>query len=195
MMRVAPDEYLQLPLRAHELLRDVPLYDVSVIDLPGGGEERTLADIRALDKAAAPSRVSRILYGARRMIGRVFGWDRDMKLEESYLPRLTERDRRESIVAPGTRNGAFVILYEFARESVAETRNATVHGFICTALQPTSAGYRFYLAVYVQPVSWITRPYLIAIEPFRRILYPAMLNRIRNAWTQSEPRTKSGAPP
>jgi hypothetical protein len=36
--------------------------------------------------------------------------------------------------------------------------------------------------VYVVPVSWITRPYLIAIEPFRRILYPAMLGRIRRAW-------------
>jgi hypothetical protein len=36
--------------------------------------------------------------------------------------------------------------------------------------------------VYVIPVSWLTRPYLIAIEPFRRILYPAMLRRIRRAW-------------
>ncbi|MGZ4808651.1 MAG: DUF2867 domain-containing protein, partial [Thermoanaerobaculia bacterium] len=80
------------------------------------------------------------------------------------------------------RNGAFVILYELAGENVAETRNATVHGFICTALQRTSTGYRFYLAVYVLPVSWLTRPYLIAIEPFRKILYPAMLDRIRRAW-------------
>jgi hypothetical protein len=40
-----------------------------------------------------------------------------------------------------------------------------------------------YWAVYVLPVSWFTRPYLIAIEPFRRfIVYPAMLRRIRRAW-------------
>lgn len=181
-MRVAPDAYLRLPLRAHELLRDVPLYDVSIIDLPGGGEGRTIADIRALDRAAPPSRVSSILYGTRRLMGRLFRWDREMKLEETYLSRLTDRDRLESVVAPGTRNGAFVILYESAVESIAETRNATVHGFISTALQPTSTGYRFYLAVYVRPVSWITRPYLIAIEPFRRILYPAMLKRIATAW-------------
>ncbi|MGZ7038015.1 MAG: DUF2867 domain-containing protein [Thermoanaerobaculia bacterium] len=171
-----------MPLRAHELLRDVPLYDVSIVDLPGGGEGRTIADINALDKVAAPSRVSSTLYGARRLIGRLFGWDREMKLEDSYLSRLTERDLRESMIAPGTRNGAFVILYELAGENVAETRNATVHGFICTALQRTSTGYRFYLAVYVLPVSWLTRPYLIAIEPFRKILYPAMLDRIRRAW-------------
>ena len=105
-----------------------------------------------------------------------------MTLEESYLSHLTERDRRQSIIAPGTRDGAFVILYTFEREAVTETRNATVHGFICTALERTSAGYRFYYAVYVQPVSWLTRPYLVAIEPLRRILYPAMLHRIRHAW-------------
>jgi hypothetical protein len=39
------------------------------------------------------------------------------------------------------------------------------------------------LQVYVLPVSWLTRPYLIVIEPFRRyILYPAMLRPIRRAW-------------
>lgn len=32
-MRVPPAEYLRLNLRAHDLLRDVPLYDVSVVDL------------------------------------------------------------------------------------------------------------------------------------------------------------------
>src|SRR4029077_8428247 len=37
------------PLRGHELLRDVPLYDVSSVDLPGGGSGRTVADIRALE--------------------------------------------------------------------------------------------------------------------------------------------------
>ena len=63
-----------------------------------------------------------------------------------------------------------------------ETRNATVHGFVCTALARTASGYRLYWGVYVIPVSWLTRPYLIAIEPFRRILYPAMLRRIRRAW-------------
>jgi hypothetical protein len=74
------------------------------------------------------------------------------------------------------------LLYQFPRESLRETRNATVHGFICTALDGTATGYRLYWAIYVRPVSWLTRPYLIAIEPFRRILYPAMLRRIRQAW-------------
>jgi len=182
-MRVPPAEYLDLELRAHDLLCDVPLYDVSVVDLPGGGAGRSIADIRALDSSVPPSRVAIVLYAVRRFLGGVFGWDqRGMRAEESLLPCLSECDRRDSEVTPGTSDGPFLLLYQFPSESLRETLNATVHGFICTALVRTATGYRLYWGIYVQPVSWLTRPYLIAIEPFRRILYPAMLRRIRRAW-------------
>jgi hypothetical protein len=93
------------------------------------------------------------------------------------------RDRRDSEITPGTPAGPFLLLYEFPDEARSDTRNATVHACICTALARTATGYRLYWGVYVLPVSWLTRPYLIAIEPFRRfILYPAMLRRIRRAW-------------
>ena len=187
-MRVSPAEYLSLRLRVHELLHDTPLYDVSVVDLPDGGSGRTVADIRALDESAAPSRIAKLLYGVRRLLGRVFGWDRaQMRPEDSFLPRLTERDRRDSEIAPGTPVGAFVLLYQFPDELLTETRNATVHGWVCTALACRGTGYRLYLGVYVLPVSWLTRPYLVFIEPFRRILYPAMLRRIRRAWLTAYP--------
>jgi hypothetical protein len=182
-MRVSPAEYLSLPLRAHELLHDVPLYDVSIVDLPGGGTGRSVADIRALDSATAPSFIAKVLYGLRHLLGRMFGWDRtQIRPEESLLPHLSECDRRDSEVAPGTADGSFLLLYQFANESLRETLNATVHGYVCTALIQTGTGYRMYLAVYVLPVSWLTRPYLIVIEPLRRILYPAMLHRIQRAW-------------
>jgi hypothetical protein len=184
VMRASPAEYLSLKLRAHELLRDVPLYDVSVVDLPGGGAGRSVADIRALDSSAAPSPVASLLFGVRRFLGRAFGWDRvPMRPQESLLSRVSERDRRESEVTPGTRVGPFLFLYQFPGEALAETRNATVHGFVCTALARTATGYRLYWGVYVIPVSWLTRPYLMVIEPFRRfILYPALLGRIRRGW-------------
>ena len=183
-MRAAPGEYLNLRLRAHELLHDVPLYDVSVVDLPGGGAGRSVADIRALESAAAPSRIANALYGVRHVLGRLFDWDRvPMRPEESLLSRLSERDRGDSEITPGTRDGPFLLLYQFPSEALSETRNATVHGYVCTALARTATGYRLYWGVYVRPVSRLTRPYLIAIEPFRRfILYPAMLRRIRRAW-------------
>ena len=182
-MWASPDEYLRLNLRAHDLLRDIPLYDVSIVDLPGGGVGRRVADIGALESAAAPSRVANAIYGLRHVLGRVFGWDRvQIRPEDSLLSRLSAHDRRESEIAPGTPVYSFLMLYQFRGEALREIRNAAVHGWICTALARTESGYRLYWAIYVLPVSWLTRPYLIAIEPFRRILYPAMLRRIRRAW-------------
>jgi hypothetical protein len=164
-MRASPAEYLSLTLRAHELLHDVPLYDVSIVDLPGGGPGRSVADIRALESAAPPSWSAIALYGLRRLLGLVFNWDRvAMPPEESLLSRLSERDRRGSEITPGTRDGPFLVLYQFPGEALRETRNATVHGYVCTALARTTMGYRLYLAVYVLPVSWLTRPYLITVS-------------------------------
>ena len=188
-IRASPDEYLNLKLRAHELLHGVPLYDVSVVDLPGGGAGRSVADIRTLGSAASPSYVVKALFGLRRFLGRVFGWDRvQMRPEDSLLPHLSERDRRESEIVPGTPDGAFHLLYQFPAEALSEIRNATVHGYVCVALARTATGYRLYCAVYVLPVSRLTRPYLMAIEPVRRfILYPVILRRIRRAWIVSYP--------
>jgi hypothetical protein len=182
-MFVPPDEYLSLPLRAHELLRGVPLHDVSAVDLPGGGPGRTLADIRALEASTRPSQVVRALFGLRLLLGRLFGWDRKaLAPGESLVSRLSPEERSASDPVPGTPVGPFLLVYEFPDERLLEIRNATVHGWVCTALVPRGSGYRFYFGVYVRPVSWITRPYLAAIEPFRRILYPAMLGRIRREW-------------
>jgi hypothetical protein len=183
-VRVSPTEYLGLPLRAHALLRDVPLYDVSAVDLPGGGAGRSVGDVQALAAAFPPSRIADAIYGVRHGLGRVFGWDRiPIEPKDSVVSRLSERDRRESEVAPGTRDGSFRIVYRFPNEQLSETRNGTVQGCICVALAPTATGYRLYWGIYVIPVSWVTRPYLLAIEPVRRfILYPAMLRRIRRAW-------------
>jgi hypothetical protein len=183
-MRVSPAEYLRLDLRAHQLLGGTPLYDVSAVDLPGGGPGRTLADVRRLGKTAGPGIPARALFGVRRSLGRVFGWDRvPLRAENSLVSRLSQADRENSDIVPGTREGAFMIVYQFPGEALSETRNATVRGWISTALVPHPAGYRLYFAVYVLPVSWITRPYLLLIEPFRRfLLYPSMLQRIRLAW-------------
>ena len=183
-MRASPTEYLALKLRAHELLHDVPLYDVSVVDLPGGGPGRSVRDIRALDSTAAPSRVAKVLYGVRRFLGRTFGWDQvQLRPQDSRVARLSDSDRQDSEVVPGTPDGAFRLLYQFPHEALSEIRNRTVQGYVCIALARTATGYRMYFAVYMLPVSWLTRPYLIAIEPFRRfLLYPAMLRRLRRAW-------------
>jgi len=116
----------------------------------------------------------------------MFGWDRRrIRPEESLLRRLSDGDWRKSEVPPGTPDGEFLVLYRFPAEELREILNATVHGFICTALVSTPTDYRLYWSVYVRHVSWLTRPYLLVIEPFRGILYPAMLRRIRRNWISS----------
>ena len=64
-MRASAAEYRSLHLRAHELLHDVPLYDVSSVDLPRGGNGRTIADIRTLEYATPPSHIATIIYGRK----------------------------------------------------------------------------------------------------------------------------------
>lgn len=144
-MRASAAEYRRLHLRAHELLRDVPLFDVSSVDLPEGGSGRTIADIRTLESATPPSHIATSIYGLRYLLGRVFGWDRQpMRPEDSFLERLSQRDRCESEITPGTLDGQFLVLYRFSREALRETRNKTVHGFICTALVNSPNGYILY---------------------------------------------------
>src|SRR5258705_2686903 len=116
-MRASAAEYRRLQLRAHELLRDVPLYEVSSVDLPGGGSGRTVADIHALESATAPSHIATFVYGLRNFLGRVFGLDQEtMRPEDSFLERLSERDRRESEIKPGTLDGHLLGLYQFSGE-------------------------------------------------------------------------------
>jgi hypothetical protein len=111
-----------------------PLYDVSYRGSSGRGARRSVADIRALESAAAPSRVANSVYGLRHLLGGVFGWDHvQIRPEDSLLSRLSERDRRDSEIPPGTPVGSFLLLYQFPSEALSETRNATVHGYVCTA--------------------------------------------------------------
>ena len=187
-MRVVPAELRKLDLEVHGFLADVPLEDVSAVDLAGGGAGRGVADLRALfatlDLRAA-SRATRLLFGLRMSLGRVFGWDRAQAElpAESYIHRLTPAQRARSTVVPGTPNGRFRVVYEFENEALSEIINATVHAFLCSALVPSAIGYRLYWAVYVKPVSRFTSLYMGAIEPFRRfVVYPSILRRIERAW-------------
>ena len=82
-------------------------------------------------------------------------------------------------------DGPFTVLYVHPMETVSEIRNATVHGFLVWALEPTSTGYQLFWAVHVLPVSVWTRPYMMLIDPFRRwVVYPALLRRIHESWAR-----------
>jgi len=185
--RITEAEFRARPLRVHGLLHDVPLEDAWAIPLRGGGEGRTVNDIRAVMVAGvqgAPSVVGG-LFRLRFRIGAVLGWDRRRPEwdAESYANRLGPEDRARSLVAPGTPDGSFVLLYRFEDEQLAELRNATVHAFASLSIRPAAGGYLAYLGVFVRPVHRLTRLYMRAIAPFRHfVVYPAIIQRMQSAW-------------
>jgi hypothetical protein len=184
------DAFHAIPLQVHRVLAGVPLHDVTVTELVGGGPGRTVADVRALLASRGGSsagRATRGLFTLRKAFGRLFDWDRvpESLATASYAARVPPSLAGRSAVEPGTRDGSFLTLYELERESLHEVRNATVHAFLALALQPTLEGYRLYWAVYVKPVSWFTPVYMALIEPFRRfVVYPSLLRGISRAWAQ-----------
>ena len=189
-VRIPHAEFLALDLEVHALLHDVPLRDVSAIDLPDGGDGRTIGDVRRLMNAGAleSTRSVRALVGLRHVLGRIFHWDREQP-EPGYAHRLSDDQRRRSLSPSGTMSGPLRLIYEFPYEMVGEARNATVHAFSCIALRRRADGYRLYWAIYVENVAAFTPVYMAAIEPFRRfVIYPSVLKSIRARWT-SRPAT------
>jgi hypothetical protein len=197
-----PSEFRALDLRVHALLADVPLHDVFCVELPGGGPGRTLADLPDLVPGAGASPgaelplAARLLFVLRGWLGRLFGWDagRHAAPAESFEGRLLPEDRERSLEPSGAARGAFRTLYRFDRESLLEVRNATVHAFLASALEPRTesdadtdtGGYQLFLAIYVRPVSRWTAAYMALIDPFRHwIVYPALIRRIERAWELS----------
>ena len=188
-MRITSDEFHALPLRANALLHDVPLEDAWAVPLSGGGVGRTIQDFLAVmvvGREEAPALVKG-LFQLRNRIGGLFGWDhkRPEWLAESYADRLSAADRAQSLVASGTPDGNFSLLYQFEAEQLGELRNATVHAFSSLSIQPMPGGYVVYLGVFVQPVHRFTKPYMAAIAPFRRlVVYPAVIQKVQSAWVK-----------
>ena len=188
-MRIDPGEFRARPLRVHALLHDVPLEDVWAIRLPGGGAGRTIQDVGAVFIAgveAAPP-IVKGLFRLRGRIGALLGWDQQRPAwhAESYVHRLSEEDRAQSLVAPGTPDRNFRLLYRFADEQLSELRNATVHAFVSLSIRQTPGGYLAYLGVFVQPVHRFTRLYMGTIAPFRRlVVYPAVMRKMQRAWVE-----------
>jgi hypothetical protein len=191
MIRVPRSEFQALTLEAHRLLKDVPLKDVSAVDLPGEESGRTLADLESSSPDLDANIATRALFRLRFWLGKVFGWDSDSKglPAVSVIRRLPLELAKRSLIIPGTPSSGFRVVYSFECESLSEIINATVHAFLCRALVRIDGGYRLYLAVYVRPVSRWTAAYMALIEPFRRfIVYPSLLRAIRRRWVESQNR-------
>jgi len=188
MPRISPREFLDLPLRVHSFLTDVPLHDVWAIDLPGGHEEVTLWEFRKGVRTRGWKKIpkaTQALLGLWLFLGFIFHLDapRSAQKSASYVRLLPPDDRDRSLVPPGSKESLFEVVYSFENEMLLEVRNATVHAFLAQALARAPGGYRLYWGIYVKPVGWITRAYMALIDPFRRwIVYPQLLNGTRQDW-------------
>ncbi|HEY8156594.1 MAG TPA: DUF2867 domain-containing protein [Myxococcota bacterium] len=191
--RVDPASFRRLDLRAHALLADVPLHDVWMVELPGGGPNRTLSDARAFmssESLVSLNPVVRGLFQLRKWLGRAFRWDSTTRTPsaQSFMHRLSDEDRKQSLIEPGSADGPFTAIYVRPFEAVSEIRNATVHAFSVFAFEPCSGGYRLFWAIFVAPVNRLTAFYMALIDPFRRVLiYPAILRHVHQAWCAANP--------
>ena len=194
MPQISEMEFLRLPLRAHQLLAGVPLHDVWVVDLPGPRTGITLDQfLRAVNQQLfTPSPLVQGFLELRLLLGRIFGWDRprtSMRSEPTFADRLTDADRRRSLTSAGVRegpDGLFRVIYQFENEKLVELINRTVHAAALSALVETASGYRFYFAVYVGSVGWLTPLYMAVIDPFRKlIIYPRLMRSVRANWDRA----------
>jgi hypothetical protein len=188
MPRISPREFLDLPLRVHSFLKDVPLHDVWAVDLPTGDKAINLCGfrdgVRTRGWKTIP-KTTKALLGLRIVLGRIFRLDAQTSAQKtaSYIRFLSQEDRDRSLVPPGSKESFFNVVYCFENEMLLEAVNATVHAFWVQALTRAFGGYRLYWAIYVKPVGWITRSYMALIDPFRRlIVYPQLLSGTRRDW-------------
>jgi uncharacterized protein DUF2867 len=190
MPQISTQEFERLPLRVHDFLADVPLYDVWAIDLPRTRSGITLDEFlrTAGGLPFTPSAVVRALVSIRLFVGRILGWDRESNatVRETFAARLTTADRSKSLASAGTREGVFRIVYRFENEQLLELSNRTAHAAALSALVETTNAYRFFFAVYVRSVGRLTPVYMTLIDPFRKlIVYPALLRSVRATWNQT----------
>jgi hypothetical protein len=175
---------LSLDLRVHTLLADIPLHDVWVAELSGGGSGRTLVDVHEAmaggvtgdETVALAAAVSAYMLAAR-----VLG----LASEECFdtlspaRRRLTEADRARSIYQLGERG----FVYYFESEALLEIQTCSARAYYAFALAPQASGYTLYWGVYADSVSWVTPYYMSFIDPVRRlVVFPSFLQRIEKRW-------------
>ena len=188
MPQVSTQEFERLPLRVHSFLAGVPLHDVWSIDLPRWRAGVTLDDFLRTGGNClyTPSSFVQILLAIRFFVGRFLGWDNEPATIITFATRLTDADRSRSLIAPGTRDGLFRVVYRFENEQLLELINRTAHAAALSALVETPTTYRFYLGVYVRSVSRFTPFYMTLVDPFRKlIVYPSLLHNVRARWNQA----------
>ncbi len=181
---IAHESYLSTELRSHTLLAGIPLHDVWIAHLSGGGQGRTLRDLNTAMADGVTGDETVVLMATLAMyelVARVLGLAREecVNTASSIAQRLTETDRQRSIYPPGEHG----VVYCFEREALLEIRTCVAHAFYVFALEPEEGGYSLYWGAYANRVSPLTPYYMRLIDPVRRlVVYPSVLQLIEHRW-------------
>ena len=200
MQEINPDLFKQVPLRVHSFLAGIPMRTLYRMELPGGYQGLTMREISAITGFGGEGEVTvgpitTALFWLRGLIGRIMHWEDAEELAKSitYLSRLTEQDRRRSLMTPGNRLGISRVLYCFEQELLAEIVNRTVHCFWLMASERTAHGYALYVAIYVKKLNWFTPIYMALITPVVKwIVYPSIVKGVRQRWDWTFPPGQGG---
>lgn len=180
-----------------DVASDFELLDVWALPVEGAADDfdRFLDVMTSIDPRQSGSPVARLLFRIRLRLGAWFGWDgTDARpipgcTETTLRARLPEELRGSAEHHPGISDdmaavaGGFRPVYRTSRDAASELSNATVHGVLHLSWVDQGDGrYRAHLAVYAKPRGVLGRSYMRAIEPFRRVVYPALLRQIGRAW-------------
>jgi len=215
--------HLQRPWRVHQLASDFTLVDLWEIPIhaePAKGErfhdfyriftQRGDATSAAPAYRVAPRSIGdllqvfrligfRALLGLRRVLGTIFGWDREGETlpipgcqETSLRARLNATDRTRDCAADfsglSTRV-AFRSVYVFEDEALLEISNRTIHALVHLSWVEASDGrWSAVLAIYTKSRGRLSDAYMALIKPFRHaIVYPALIKHLTRSWEALRP--------
>jgi hypothetical protein len=208
-MRLANAAHESGPWRIRDIAPDFTVEDVWELPVQGGAEQfQTLLEMMvSSDPTDTKSVPTRVLWGARDLLGRWFGLGRisgaaddsgqDGAAGKLPIPgtseiSLAERlpdDLRDTAADLRFDSLPFEPLYRTDDEFAAEISNQTVHGVLHLAWVDRGEGrYQGQLAVYVKPRGPLGQAYMALIKPFRYwIVYPALMRQIERQWNSRVP--------
>ncbi|MFE9484071.1 DUF2867 domain-containing protein [Streptomyces spororaveus] len=193
-MRLPKTAHTSRPWRIHEIAGDFRVEDVWALPTPGGPDDlaRLVRQFAGGTGDPAPSPAARVLFAARRGLGRLFGWDKPDGGLGTRVPTLRDRlpaDLREGERGPDLRSAPFTSVFQTHDEWAAESANRTMHGVLHIGWVPDgNGGYRGQLTVLVKPNGRLGSLYMLGIKPFRHLgVYPALLRSIGREWHANPP--------
>jgi Protein of unknown function (DUF2867) len=209
-MRIPTADHESRPWRIREIAADFRVEDVWVLPAEGGPDDFDLLVELMTSSEMPDSPLFRSLWWVRDQLGRWFGLGRiSVPAEQAAvgapLPipgtdETTLAERLPDDLRGTARDVRFDgvpmrALYRTDDEFAAELSNRTVHSVMHLAwVEQEDGRYHGEMAVYVKPRGLFGSAYMAFIEPFRYLIYPALMRHIGQRWTALvEQRTRTAA--